>query len=175
MATPNSKIIAFSDIRSLADDLRAQRRTIALTNGVFDIVHIGHLRYLQQAKTLADVLIVGINSDVSTHALKGPLRPYIPEMERAELLAGFACVDYTVIFPETTAIELLWSCRPNVYVKGGDYAVPAETATPQKILPEAEIAQTLGARIELISYVEGHSTSDIIQKIIAAQNIPPTK
>ncbi len=172
MALPQSKIIAYSDIRSLADELRGQRRSIALTNGVFDIVHIGHLRYLQQAKTLADILIVGINSDTSTQALKGTLRPYIPEMERAELLAGFSCVDYTVVFPETTAVELLWACRPNVYIKGGDYII-APTASPsQKILPEAEIARTLGARVELIPYIGGHSTSEIIQKILAAQGNP---
>ena len=146
---------------------RAAERRLVLTNGVFDLVHIGHVTYLQQARALGDILVVGINSDASTRALKGPERPLVPENERAALLAALRAVDYVTIFDEPTAEALVAALQPDVYVKGGDYALPdgATGATAGKTLPEAAIVQSYGGAIRLLPYLPGHSTSELIAKI----------
>ena len=101
---------------------RVRQKVVVTTNGCFDLLHVGHLRYLQAARELGDLLVVGVNSDTSVKQLKGKNRPLVPEMERAEMLAGLACVDYVVIFPEL-AISLLSALQPDVHVKGGDYTL----------------------------------------------------
>jgi D-glycero-beta-D-manno-heptose 1-phosphate adenylyltransferase len=146
---------------------RAAGQCIVCTNGVFDLMHIGHLRYLQAARALGDVLLVGVNSDNSTRRLKGPTRPLVPQAERAELLAGLACVDLVTIFDEDTAEELVRVVQPHIYVKGGDYTdvTAAGTSPAAKPLPEANIVRAQGGDVVLIPYISGHSTSALIETI----------
>ncbi len=140
----------------LAERLRSQGKRIVFTNGCFDLIHAGHLMLLEEASALGDILVAGINSDASVRELKGSMRPIFPERDRAQLLAGFRMVDYTVIFFETTACRLLEEIKPHVYVKGGDYS---------NELPERETAEKIGAEIHFIPLKEGYSTSKIIQHI----------
>src|SRR2546423_1864914 len=116
-----SKLILRNELDSLGERLRAEGRRIVFTNGCFDLLHVGHLRYLQAARALGDVLVVGLNSDRSVRGLKGAQRPLVPEEERAELLAGIECVDYVTIFDEELPNETIAALRPHVHVKGGDY------------------------------------------------------
>lgn len=142
---------------------------LVFTNGHFDLLHLGHLRYLQAAKALGDRLIVGVNGDASTRALKGPGRPLIPAVERAELLAGLAAVDAVTIFETTDAVALVQALRPDVYVKGGDYTLtPAtDSSAPVKVPPEAAAVLANGGRVEFLPYLPEHSTSDLIARIRA--------
>ncbi len=151
--------------------LHATGLRVVCTNGVFDLLHIGHLRYLQAARALGDVLLVGVNSDSSTRRLKGASRPLVPQAERAELLAGLACVDLVTIFDEDTAEELVRVAQPEVYVKGGDYAAIRDVGTSPaaKLLPEANIVRAQGGDVVLIPYVPGHSTSALIEHICRMQ------
>jgi D-glycero-beta-D-manno-heptose 1-phosphate adenylyltransferase len=151
--------IEFNQLEALGNDLRAKGRAVVFTNGHFDLLHVGHLRYLQSARTLGDVLVVGVNDDRITTERKGPSRPVLPEDERAELLAGLACVDYAVIFHEPTASACISALKPDIYVKGGDYA-PGGAA-----LPEAEGVEAYGGRVVILPLVEGRSTTDIVQAI----------
>lgn len=135
------------DLATLRARLAPEARVV-LTNGVFDLLHVGHLRYLRQARSLGDVLVVGVNADSS---VRKPGRPLVPESERAELVAALEPVDYVVIFRDATADALLRAIRPTVYAKGADYAVDT--------LPEAATAQEVGAQLALIPLVPGRSTS----------------
>jgi rfaE bifunctional protein nucleotidyltransferase chain/domain len=156
-------VIAADKIRSLdelAEQLDVERRagrSIALANGLFDILHVGHLHYLEAASTQADILLVAINSDASARALKGPERPIIPERERAELVAGFTCVDWVTVFEGDTVEPLLRALRPSVHCKGTDY-------TPENV-PEAGVARELGIRVAIVGDKKSHSTRDIIRKL----------
>ena len=136
---------------------RKNRRSIALANGLFDLLHVGHLRYLQDAAQQADLLVVAVNADSSARRLKGPQRPIVPELERAELIAGFCCVDYVTVFDESTVDPLLRALRPDVHCKGTDYT--AET------VPEREVAQELGIRVAIVGDPKDHATRDLIGKI----------
>ena len=151
------KIVSEEQLVSLIRELRQQERSVVFTNGCFDILHAGHVRYLAAAKSLGDILIVGLNSDSSVSALKGPNRPVNPEADRAEVIAGLAAVDYVVIFADATAERLVELIKPDVYVKGGDYTVDQ--------LPEARIAAAYGGKTVLIPEVPGRSSSNIIKKI----------
>jgi len=154
-----SKIKPLSDLALIRGQLRGQGKAVVVTNGHFDLLHVGHLRYLQRARALGDCLIVGVNSDASTRRLKGDRRPLVPQEERAELLAGLACVDYVVIFDELTAEHVVEVLEPDIYVKGGDYA-----ASPH--WPESDLVQRQGGRVLALPYVSGHSTSQLIQRIV---------
>lgn len=134
---------------------------IVLTNGHFDLLHVGHVRYLQAARNLGDALIVGLNSDASTAARK-PGRPLVPQADRAELLAALGCVDAVVIFDALTANELVTALRPDIYVKGGDWGRPGG---PQP--PEAELVTAQGGQVVYLPYVPDRSTTLIIQRIRA--------
>ena len=136
--------------------VRIGRARVVLTNGVFDILHIGHLRFLRAARALGDVLVVGVNSDSSVSVNK-PGRPVVPEIERAELVAALEPVDYAVIFGEPTADSLLRALRPSVYVKGSDYTLDT--------LPEANTARQLGVEIAFVPLIEGRSTSALIDAL----------
>src|SRR2546426_11720894 len=117
------------------------------TNGCFDLLHLGHVRYLQEARDLGDFLILGLNSDSSVRRLKGQGRPLVPEGKRAEILAALSCIDYVTIFPEATASPLVELLQPDIYVKGGDYAT-AQSNTPDfSRLPEAKVVQSYGGEI----------------------------
>jgi rfaE bifunctional protein nucleotidyltransferase chain/domain len=142
---------------------RALRRrygeSVCFTNGVFDLLHVGHLDYLEQAKALGDWLVVGINDDSSAYRLKGFGRPLIPVEERARLLAALAPVDAVVIFKQDTAEQLVDALRPDLFVKGGDWG---ERRRP----PEAAVVQAHGGRVEYLTFLPGHSTSDLIERIL---------
>jgi D-beta-D-heptose 7-phosphate kinase/D-beta-D-heptose 1-phosphate adenosyltransferase len=133
--------------------------TVVLTNGCFDLLHVGHVRYLGEARSLGDRLIVALNDDVSARGLKGPGRPVTPLVERAELLCALRAVDAVVAFPEPTAEAVVRTLAPDVYVKGGDY--DARSRRP----PEADVAEAVGARVEFLPFTSGQSTSRLIERI----------
>lgn len=135
------------------------------TNGCFDLLHLGHVRYLQDARTLGDFLVLALNGDASVHALKGVGRPLVQANERAEILAALACVDYVIIFSETTANALLDCLQPAIYVKGGDYAGAQAGEPDMARLPEASSVLAYGGIIRLIPYLPGHSTTELIATI----------
>ncbi len=144
---------------------RAGERGV-FTNGCFDLIHLGHVRYLQEARTRGDFLVLALNSDASTCRLKGPGRPYVPELERAEILAALSCIDYVTIFDEPTASPLVALLQPAIYIKGGDYASNTQDGTPDlSRLPEARVVQEYGGSVQLIPYLPGHSTTALIAKI----------
>ena len=134
-----------------------KNKKVVFTNGCFDILHVGHVRYLTAAKNFGDVLIVGLNTDESVKKLKGETRPINNQADRAEVLLGLKAVDYVIFFGENTAENLIAELKPDVYVKGGDYTLAT--------LPEAKIVQSYGGRVELVNLVAGKSTTNIIEKI----------
>ncbi len=143
----------------LREQLRATGKSLVFTNGHFDLLHIGHLDYLEKARALGDALILGVNGDGSTEQLKGTGRPIVPAVERARLLTALRPVDAVVIFDDPTAEALIRKLQPDIYVKGGDYA--------HKYLPERASVEAYGGRVVLIDYLPGHSTTEIIRKIRA--------
>lgn len=157
-------IIAFETLYGLRDQWNHAGIRVVFTNGVFDLLHSGHVTYLQMARKLGDVLVVGLNSDASTRSLKGPRRPLVPQSDRAELLAALRCVDYVTIFEQPTAEELVAALRPAIYVKGGDYA--QGDAIDLNRLPEARVVLAYGGIVKLIPYREGRSTSALIARIV---------
>lgn len=152
----------------LREQWRADDRVVVFTNGIFDLLHLGHLQYLQAARALGEILIVGLNSDSSTRQLKGPLRPLVPEAERAAMLLGLRPVDYVTFFDDRTAERLVGALQPDVYVKGGDYSIAGANGVRSrgKQLPEAGIVDGYGGRVELIPYLPGHSTTELIERIV---------
>jgi D-glycero-beta-D-manno-heptose 1-phosphate adenylyltransferase len=145
------------------DELANQLARVVLTNGIFDLLHVGHLHYLRQARALGEVLLVGINSDLSAAQLK-PGRPFVSQSERAELLAALDCVSAVVIFEECTAEALVAALRPDFYVKGGDYGRPGQPEPP-----EAATARAHGGTVRYLSFLPGHSTSSLIERICASR------
>ena len=152
-----SKIYTRTKLSLHLNNLRKQGSVVVTTNGCFDVLHLGHLRYLQAARKLGDLLVVAVNSDDSVRQLKGENRPLVPEDERAEMLAGLECVDYIVIFPELTPIELLSELKPNIHVKGGDYKLEQ--------LVEREIVEENGGKVVVGINVPGKSTTNLIEVI----------
>jgi len=150
-------VVSRDELLRCAAGWRAEGQTIALANGLFDLVHVGHLRYLEEAAALADVLVVAINDDASARALKGEDRPIVPQQERAELIAGFRCVALVTLFGESTVEALLRALVPDVHCKGTDYT--AET------VPERETARALGIRIAITGDPKSHATRDLIAHI----------
>lgn len=142
--------------------MRNSGQRLVLTNGCFDLLHIGHVRYLAQARALGDALAVGLNSDTSTHKLKGPGRPITPEDERAEILYSLKSVNFVTIFDEDTATELVEAVQPSVYVKGGDYSRDPEST---RFPIEGTAVALYGGEIRIIDYVPGRSTSGILNKL----------
>jgi D-glycero-beta-D-manno-heptose 1-phosphate adenylyltransferase len=155
-------LLSREEIADVAEELRSQGKKIVFTNGCFDILHVGHVRYLQAASQLGDVLIVGLNTDVSVRKLKGPSRPVNNENDRAEVLLGLACVDYVTLFGESTPEAVMELIKPDVHVKGGDYT--------EDQLPEAKIVRAYGGEVIIIPLVEGKSTTNIIKKINTGAN-----
>lgn len=152
------KIKNRNDLTAIARNLKNEGAKIVFTNGCFDLLHLGHVRYLREAKKLGDILIVGVNSDDSVTALKGPDRPYIHELERAEILASLECVDFVTIFHELRPDNLIKVIRPDIHVKGGDYKVSD--------LPEKKLVESLGGRVVVIPPIKGRSTTNIVAKIL---------
>ncbi len=152
-----------------SDALAAARvagQTIVLTNGVFDLLHAGHVRYLQEARAQGDLLIVGMNGDDSVRRRKGPERPLVPLEDRMTVVAALACVDLVVPFHEDIASDLVARLRPNIYVKGGDYDPAAPPDTPG-YLPEAAVCRSYGGRVAVLSFLPGRSTSALVRRITA--------
>jgi len=152
-----TRILDRQELSRISEELKAQGKRVVTTNGCFDILHVGHVRILNAARELGDVLIVGLNSDASTKRLKGPGRPVNSELDRAEVLANLKSVDYVSVFDEDTAIEFLKAVKPNIYVKGADYTTAS--------LPEAPTVESFGGEIRLLELVPGKSTTNIVSKI----------
>ena len=152
-------IIDRKDAAQFCEDVRRQGKKIVFTNGCFDIIHAGHVRYLTMAKNFGDILIIGLNTDESVRKLKGASRPINTQADRAEVLLGLKAVDHVIYFGEQTAENLIAEVKPDIYVKGGDYTL--------ETLPEAKIVQSYGGRVELVNLVAGRSTTNIVSKILA--------
>ena len=152
------KIKTREELQRLIHNLKRSGKRIVFTNGCFDILHVGHVRYLEQAKSLGDVLVVGINSDRSVRGLKGPRRPILPVEERGEILSGLGCTDYITVFDEQTPFELIFLLQPDVLVKGGDW-------TPEQVVGR-EVVEGSGGRVVILPFVEGSSTTNIIDVIL---------
>ena len=153
-------MFTISEAVALAQQLRVAGKTIVFTNGVFDLLHPGHVRYLQHARSLGDALIVGINSDRSVRAVKGPDRPINPEAERAEILAALDCVDAVAIFDEETPFEIISAVQPDVLVKGADWAEHA--------IVGRDIVEARGGKVVRATLEQGYSTTSIVAKIRGA-------
>ncbi len=133
---------------------RAEGKTIVFTNGCFDLLHVGHVRLLQAARRMGDLLVVGVNSDASVRRYKGPTRPVVSEEERAEILCALECTDYVVIFEEDTPIETIELLKPHIHVKGGDYDI--------RQIPEAQVVESYGGELRAFPTVADHSTTGLI-------------
>ena len=152
-----NKITEIEELKKIVTDYKDNKKTIVFTNGCFDILHIGHIRYLDKASSFGDKLIIGINSNKSVKIIKNSQRPIIDEKERAEIISALEMIDHVVIFDEPTCSSLLRTLKPDIYVKGGDY-------TPDT-LPEWPVVQEYGGQVEFVDLIEGKSTTDIINKI----------
>ena len=153
------KIVELEELSNRCKEVRSAGKKIVATNGCFDLLHVGHVRYLQAARALGDLLVVGLNGDRSVHELKGAGRPITTQSDRAEILAALECVDLVTIFPEIRATKFLAAVRPTVYVKGGDYS--SETLDDE----ERAVLKEIGAEIRLIPFETGYSTSGLIEQI----------
>lgn len=160
MRNAADKIFDRQRLAAITADLRDQGKRIVLTNGCFDLLHVGHTRYMQAARQLGDCLVVALNSDDSIRRLKGPSRPILSQAERSEVMASLEAVDYVTIFEEDTPRSIVLQLRPHILVKGGDWGA-------NEIIGREEI-EADGGRVERIPYIEGSSTTSIIDKIIAA-------
>lgn len=158
VAATDAKIVACAQAAGLLANARDEGQRIVLTNGVFDLLHVGHVRYLQEARSLGDVLVVGLNEDQAVRRLKGPARPLVPLDERAIIMAALECVDLVVPFAEETAETLVARLQPAIYVKGGDYD-PQAPPGRKGYLPEAAVVRGYGGRVAILSYLPGHSTT----------------
>ncbi len=151
------QVLRRENVAGFIDKLHKSGKTVVATNGCFDILHVGHVRYLQKTKSFADYSIVLLNSDKSVRAIKGPLRPINNENDRAEILCALSCVDYVVMFDDDSPRDLLDEIKPDVYTKGADYTMAT--------LPEADIMIKNNTRVEFITFVEGKSTTNTIEKM----------
>jgi rfaE bifunctional protein nucleotidyltransferase chain/domain len=144
-------------LKRIAEEARKAGRTVVFANGCFDLIHVGHIRYLQAAREMGDILILAVNGDSSVQELKGPGRPLMPELERAEILAALQCVDYLVLFNDQTADRLLREIRPDIHAKGTDYS--------EETVPERETVLGYGGRIAIVGDAKEHSTRDYLKRI----------
>ncbi|OPY86926.1 MAG: Bifunctional protein HldE [Smithella sp. PtaU1.Bin162] len=152
-----NKILDRKNLKNNLDILRREGKKIAFTNGCFDILHVGHVRYLREAKKTADILILALNSDSSVRSIKGEKRPLVPEEERAEILAALEFIDFVTIFPELTPLDLIKYLKPDILIKGGDWP-------EDKVVGRDEVKKW-GGRVVLIPEIEGKSTTNIVEKI----------
>ncbi|MGQ9610723.1 MAG: D-glycero-beta-D-manno-heptose 1-phosphate adenylyltransferase [bacterium] len=154
----SDKVKSLEELKGIIGTAKSQGKKIVTTNGCFDILHVGHIRYLKEAKKLGDILIVAINSDDSVRKIKGDKRPLVTQNERAEILSALECVDYILIFDELNPIRFLTELRPDIHVKGGDY-------TPDRVI-ERQTLEDIGAKLYLIPGADGKSTSNLIELIL---------
>jgi D-glycero-beta-D-manno-heptose 1-phosphate adenylyltransferase len=153
-----AQVLTLTELLTARAQLRQTGRRVVFTNGCFDLLHPGHVRYLQQARALGDALIVALNSDRSVRALKGPARPILKEDERAEVMAALACVDFVTIFDEPTPREIITALLPDILVKGGDWSIDT-------IVGREEV-EAAGGQVMSLPFVDGVSTSDVISRIL---------
>ncbi|MBN1481837.1 D-glycero-beta-D-manno-heptose 1-phosphate adenylyltransferase [candidate division KSB1 bacterium] len=158
----SGKIKSLEDLRAIRLNAKNAEKKIVWTNGCYDILHAGHVLYLQRAKRLGHYLIVGLNSDRSIRATKGPLRPIVNQNERAIVLSALECVDYIIIFDQDSPIEIIKDLKPDIYAKGGDYTL--ETINQ----PERRVVESYGGDIVILPGLKGSSTTTIITKILRA-------
>ncbi|MEQ1851642.1 MAG: adenylyltransferase/cytidyltransferase family protein [Chthoniobacteraceae bacterium] len=154
------KLKSAAELAAIRGQLDSQGRRLVFTNGCFDILHVGHVRYLQQARALGDALLVAVNGDASVRALKGPDRPVHPEADRAEVLCALACVDFVTVFHTERVTELIGVIRPHIYAKGGDYTVDSLDPGERHAIEEA------GAAIRILPLVPGRSTTASINRMV---------
>lgn len=155
-----SKIAPRDQIAERVRDAQARGQVVAMANGVFDLIHVGHVRYLQAARQMADLLVVAVNSDASTRAYKGPDRPMIPEAERAEMVAALACVDFVLVFDELDVRPTLRALRPDIHVKGTDYT--------EASIPERDEVLAYGGRVAIAGDPKDHSSTETIARLRGA-------
>jgi rfaE bifunctional protein nucleotidyltransferase chain/domain len=158
------KVFELEELRGVLRSHRAAGHRIALANGIFDLLHVGHVRYLQAARKEGDRLVVAVNSDASARALKGPGHPVVPEQERCEILCALECVDYVTIFSEPTADDVIRALAPEVHCKGTDY-------TPESV-PERQAVLETGGRVAIVGDPKDHATRELIKRV---QNLPTTR
>jgi D-glycero-beta-D-manno-heptose 1-phosphate adenylyltransferase len=158
MTDPRSKIVSLAEAVRLAGRARQSGRTVVLGNGAFDLLHVGHVRYLAAARALGDLLFVAVNSDLSVRTSKGPARPVVPEAERVELLSHLECVDHILLFDEATVAEVLRAVRPEIHAKGTDY-----TATT---VPERAVVAEWGGQTVICGDPKDHATTDLVAEIL---------
>ena len=158
-------VLDISQLSSIVNSLKQAGKRIVFTNGCFDIIHVGHVRYLKEARSLGDVLVVGLNSDESVRAIKGMNRPIVPQGERAEVLSSLRDVDYVVIFNEPDPYNTIAALRPDILVKGGDWSI-------ENIIGR-DIVESCGGKVCTIPFIEGASSSRIIEDIINKYNSNP--
>ena len=154
----NDKVIPRKDVGALGERLRREGRRIAFANGCFDLLHVGHVRYLEAAREQGDVLVVGVNSDHAVEALKGPRRPLLPAEARAEMVAALAAVDYVVVFDDVTAESVLRDLRPHVQCKGTDYSAES--------VPERAVMESLNGAVRIVGDAKSHSTRELLAGIV---------
>jgi len=159
---PNLKIKRIEQLKAIVSRIRTEGGKIVFANGCFDLLHAGHVRYLQSARALGDVLILGINSDACVAALKGSGRPIQPENERAEILASLDCVDYVLLFDEPTVACILEQLKPDIHAKGTDYT--------EDSVPESKTVHAYGGRVAITGDAKSHSTKDLIHTILSKFN-----
>ncbi len=152
-----NKLHSLESLKIIVARLKQEGKTIVFGNGCFDLLHVGHIRYLRESRALGDVLIVGLNSDSSVRGLKGPRRPLMPQEERAEILSALTAVDFIVIFDDPTVENLLLALQPHVHCKGTDYT--------EETVPERRIVLSYGGRVAIVGDPKDHSTRDFIQEI----------
>jgi rfaE bifunctional protein nucleotidyltransferase chain/domain len=155
---PLEKLKSPEELAAISERMGAEGRKLVFTNGCFDLLHVGHVRYLQQARALGDALLIAVNGDASVRALKGPTRPVNQEQDRAEVLAALDCVDFLTVFHSERVTDLVKHIRPQVYAKGGDYTVESLDPGERKTLKE------VGAEIRILPLVPGKSTTSILEK-----------
>ena len=155
----SDKVVEIEQAAQRANELRAAGKKLVATNGCFDLLHLGHVRYLEAARARGDILIVGVNGDQSVRQLKGPGRPLNDERTRAEVLAALECVDVVTIFPEVRATRFIEAVRPAIYVKGGDYS--SESLNTE----ESAALGKIGAQIEIVPLIKGYSTSRLVEQL----------
>jgi len=157
-----ARVVSLAELIPLVGQERAAGRSIVLANGAFDLLHVGHIRYLQGAAAEGDVLVVALNSDDSVHALKGEGRPVVPLADRVEIIAALACVDYVTTFTETKVTEVLLALKPDVHAKGTDYT--------KETVPEVDTGRAYGGRVAIVGDPKDHSTTDLLTRIITGEN-----
>lgn len=154
----NKKIKGLEELERIVPDLKGKGKRVVFTNGCFDLLHLGHIKYLDEARRLGDCLVVGLNSDESVKAIKGKMRPIFPQQDRAQILAALESVDYVVVFDEATPLELIQALKPDVLTKGGDWK-------PEEVVGK-EFVESYGGKVLTSSLVEGCSTQSVIKTIV---------